>query len=214
MIYVSYSLRNEPFSDCELEMYLPQLPLKLQEKITSFRRREDASNSLIGKIMLRDMAKQFFNIPDILDHLVYSDFGKPYINAPLSFSISHSGNLVVCAISEKYQLGIDVEQITEFEFEPFREYMSVKEWEQVRLSINPNKKFLEFWTQKEAAIKADGRGLSIPFSRLNICKTGIIIQSQYWHLLKLTLHSNYIYHLATDKITTLNDIKIIDYKME
>lgn len=211
MVYLSYSVRKEPLSDYELERQLSQLPLNLQEKVTSFRRREDASNSLMGKIMLRDLAKHFFNIPDILDQLVYSNFGKPYINAPLSFSISHSGNLVVCAVSEIYQLGVDVEQIAKLEFELFQEYMSGKEWEQIWLANNPNKKFLKFWTQKEAAIKADGRGLSIPLNSLTLNNTELSFESQTWHLLELSLRSDYICHLATNRLLTLNDINIIEF---
>ncbi|SEG49611.1 4'-phosphopantetheinyl transferase family protein [Algoriphagus boritolerans] len=199
MVYISFAFLKEPLDKKVFEGYLNQLPLQMQEKVTRFRKWEDKTNSLLGKVMLNQCAASNFGISDILDQIVYNPHHRPEVNEPLSFSISHSGNMVVCAMSETCQLGIDVEQLVEFDFAPFQDYMSEKEWEQIHLAKDPNREFLKFWTQNEAVIKADGRGLSIPLNLLKVCNSKAKIAGTGWHLQEIKLHPCYICHLATDQ---------------
>lgn len=212
MVYLSYAHILEPFSTTEFEKNLVLLPSKMREKVVQFRRWEDSHNSLMGKILLMNTAERFFNMPDILTQLTYSDFKKPHINSSISFNISHAGNLVVCAMSDKHQLGIDVEQLSKIDFALFQDCMSEKEWEQIKLAKDPNREFLKFWTQKEAVIKADGRGLTIPLNGLKLNDCQISIDKKSWHLLKINVHSNYICHLATDKLLTIEDVKMVYHR--
>ncbi|SDA81117.1 4'-phosphopantetheinyl transferase [Algoriphagus alkaliphilus] len=211
MVYLIYAQMPEPLSSNVFENYLLLLPPKFQEKVCQFRRWEDSHNSLMGKILLNEMASRLFKIPNILTQLTYSDYGKPQINASLSFNISHAGNLVVCAMSEDHQVGLDVEQFSEIDFESYLDYMSENEWDQIQKAKNPNWEFLKFWTQKEAVIKADGRGLFIPIKDLRIDQLTAITTIKRWYLQEINLHKDYVCHLATDRVLEADEVVYLDF---
>ena len=213
MVYLQFTSVFEPLPQTVFENYLVELPESMQKTIRQYRRWEDAHLSLMGKILLKEMAYTYFNLPDILPHIRYSDFKKPEISTPLSFNISHSGNRVVCAISDAYQLGLDVEQISEIEFDYYLDYMSLKEWKKIHLAPAPNLEFLRFWTQKESAIKADGRGLNLPLHELEVQHSQLTIDTTTWHLKEVNLAKDYVCHLATDKELRQGDLFIKEFRI-
>lgn len=87
--------------------------------------------------------------------------GKPFVeNARVQFSISHSGDIAVCALSNK-PVGIDIEQIREVNvkvarrlFTPDEQTYVFEKWTQVK------ERFFEVWTRKEAYVKMLGKGVS------------------------------------------------------
>ena len=81
--------------------------------------------------------------------------GKPY-STNCFFSVSHSNEMVVLAISFHHPVGVDVEEIKETK-ENLRAFVSSKkEYEYIK----DNKNFFEIWTSKESLAKASGLGLS------------------------------------------------------
>lgn len=210
MVHISFALINQPLRQRVFDYYLNQLPKPMQNKAIHFRNWKDRTNSILGKVLLKQCASRYYNIPNILNQVSYNPFQRPEVNGPLSFSISHSGNMVVCAISENYQLGIDMEQFAAIDFDPYQNYMSAKEWMKIKLAIDPNREFLKIWTQKEAVIKADGRGLTLPLKELNPSESHLRIDKQSWYLREINLHSNYISHLATNKVLKSQDVKTVD----
>ncbi len=85
-----------------------------------------------------------------------TESGKPYaINADIYFSISHSSDMVVCAISEK-EIGIDIEKIRKIRFRTAEKFATESEIAYIR---NVENRFFEIWTLKEAFFKCKGTGL-------------------------------------------------------
>jgi 4'-phosphopantetheinyl transferase len=94
--------------------------------------------------------------------------GKPFLDAPahgrsLRFSLSHSGDLALVAVSLGRDLGVDVEQVRpRVDLEGFAaRYFSPRERDALA-RIPPGDRlraFLEIWTLKEAYLKACGDGL-------------------------------------------------------
>lgn len=82
--------------------------------------------------------------------------GKPFAKGlDIHFNISHSGDLVVCAVSDK-EIGIDIEKIRSINPRVFEKFADKKEVEY----INSHKNGLfEIWTLKEAYFKCIGTGL-------------------------------------------------------
>jgi 4'-phosphopantetheinyl transferase len=107
----------------------------------------------------------------------YSEFGKPDVSpaqnpAALAFSVSHSDDLCVVAVSHIHPLGIDVERIrddfggeevAQSNFAPaeFRELLSLS------TNVRPQA-FFNCWTRKEAYVKALGAGLQIPLDSFEV----------------------------------------------
>ena len=93
--------------------------------------------------------------------------GKPFLpDYPgFHFSLSHAGSWAVCAVSE-YPLGVDLEQLRELRRGVAERWFSASE--SALLRQMPPEAFFEFWTLKEAAVKATGEGLARGLSRAQV----------------------------------------------
>jgi len=105
--------------------------------------------------------------------------GKPFLesNPNLHFSISHAGEYVVCAISDK-PVGVDIESIDRDVFLPGK-LQRLDAMAQKCLSENEMKKFIQsnevekkelfikYWTRKEAYSKVIGKGIGMDFSTID-----------------------------------------------
>ena len=105
--------------------------------------------------------------------------GRPMLELPGSAaaaSISHSGNLVLCALGRVARIGVDVEQIR-----PRRDWDGLSRRvlhpiEVRRLAALTEaerwRRFYLAWTRKEALAKALGVGLKLPFARILLSSDG------------------------------------------
>jgi 4'-phosphopantetheinyl transferase len=97
--------------------------------------------------------------------------GRPEISDPpssLRFNLSHTKGLAACAITDGCDVGIDVEHIARpvSARELAKRFFSEREYADLSgLDGDAERaRFFEYWTLKEAYIKARGLGLSIPLS--------------------------------------------------
>ena len=109
--------------------------------------------------------------------IAYSLYGKPYLSnarmhKDISFNISHAGDLGLLAVAISRLIGVDLElvrQVTLME-SIARRFFAPEEVEQL-LSLPASlqaKAFFTCWTRKEAFVKAQGEGLSIPFNQFTV----------------------------------------------
>jgi 4'-phosphopantetheinyl transferase len=100
---------------------------------------------------------------------------KPVLKAsfgePIHFSLSRSEELVVIALASR-PLGVDVEWLPRaIDIEALRDLaLSRCEWEGLQRFDSADRKtaFLQCWTQKEAYLKAIGRGLHVPPASIEV----------------------------------------------
>ena len=106
----------------------------------------------------------------------YSKNGKPALNCPdtsqVEFNVSHSGEVALLAFTRGRPLGVDVEQVREnFDHEAIAgRFFSRQEQEQLA-TLPPAERYKGFfrcWTRKEAYIKAEGTGLSLPLHQFDV----------------------------------------------
>ena len=91
------------------------------------------------------------------------EFGKPYLaDNSFFFSLSHSGDVAMCAISDSLEVGCDVECHVNLKIAP--RFFAPAEIEKLNKSSSPDDTFLRIWTLKESFIKHSGNGLSTPLS--------------------------------------------------
>lgn len=82
--------------------------------------------------------------------------GKPYAeNSSYKFSISHCGNLVVCAVS-KNEIGVDIEKIRNVRLKMADKFACESEIKYIGEKLE---RFFEIWTLKEAFFKCKSTGL-------------------------------------------------------
>lgn len=138
-------ISTEEISNLEKELSKEQLNY-ISNKPSAKRRQ-----SLTARVLLYKLIQEYY--PDIdLSNLTFNERGKPSIvdNDNLYLSITHSNDMVGCAISEK-PIGIDVEKKRDVSFKTIRRVCTA--WEQKYLEKQPMD-FFKFWTAKEALYKA------------------------------------------------------------
>ena len=197
MIDILYSPNNAPIEASSWKEHLSILPLSIREKISRFHKWEDRQSALYGKLLLLEGLKKYGLHKDCLNNLSYNQWGKPFLeNGPI-FNISHSGNVVICAISKDIQLGIDVEKVdSKIDLTDFNDHMSKEQWAVIHESTNPHQTFFSYWVIKESVIKAEGRGLSIPLTDIHIKNSIVDLYGTKWHVKTMQLFEGYACSLA------------------
>lgn len=102
--------------------------------------------------------------------LIFSvtESGKPYCKShpEIHFSLSHSGDLLALAISDK-EIGIDIEKLRTAKEALITRVCSKNEINKINSSENKDKTFTEIWTKKEAYLKALGTGIDRELSGID-----------------------------------------------
>jgi 4'-phosphopantetheinyl transferase len=200
MIHFLFTYFNSKIPEHIWNEYLLRLPSDMQKKITRYVRWQDRQAGLFGKILLIESLRICGYPPSVIHHLSYNPFGKPWISESIDFNISHSGDYVVCAVTNKGKVGIDIERIRAIELADFKRYMSPEEWKHIKYADLPYERFYEYWTMKECVMKAEGKGLSIPLT--NIClndrKAFRSDNNRIWHLKEIFVDPEYKCFLATN----------------
>jgi len=189
------------------EDVLQKLPIPEQQKMKRYIRKADAYTSLLGKLLL---LKQLENTPFSLNDIKYNPQNRPYFSGQLDFNISHSSEYIICAFCEQGKLGIDIEKIKPIELKYFKKYWTKNEYQIIDNQLD---KFYFFWTRKEAIIKANGKGLTIPLNQFSVETDEVYLEGQTWFLYPITIAENYQVHLAFDQKIFLSQILTKEIKV-
>ncbi|MBL4649299.1 MAG: 4'-phosphopantetheinyl transferase superfamily protein [Aureispira sp.] len=140
------------------DQLIEQLPLVIQNRILRKKQQKKRESSLLGYTLLQQALIQYFDTN--LETITFLPSGKPILkaaNQSLSFNISHSKNLVGLVIGEGNTLGLDIEAFRKFDkVESSFSFFSLVEQEAILAAPNPDWKLIEFWSKKEALVKAVG----------------------------------------------------------
>lgn len=128
-------------------------------------------------------------------------YGKPsLVNAPgIEFNLAHSHSFALIAVASS-PLGIDIERVrADFDVIALaHRFFAPAETALVR--ADPGR-FFEFWTRKEAFIKAIGMGVSFPLQGFDTCADRVNIysptDSAAWYVQTLRPDQDYIAALVT-----------------
>lgn len=137
-----------------------------------FRFDRDAANFVARRALLRMILANYMGVQPSKLAFTYSPFGKPALDQnvySLRFSLSHSGELAVYAVSRGREIGVDIErfQQTSLEVSTIAEsFFSEKEIASLKdtAADQREERFLRLWTQLEARGKAAGTGIVSPNS--------------------------------------------------
>jgi 4'-phosphopantetheinyl transferase len=148
--------------------------LTAEEQIQAERRRAGRVREefAAGRACLRILLSNIFAVEPCDVPLIVGPYGKPTASVDgrsLSFNVTHSRGVILIALSENGDVGIDVERVDPAidVMEVARSAFGPHELRLLEAIRSPEERRLAFyrcWTQKEAIIKADGRGLSLPLS--------------------------------------------------
>lgn len=191
-----------------MDLYLSNFSLKFQEKVKRFRRWQDAQLSLLGRVLLmKGLAHLNYKFDE--SKLKYNPFDKPYFDDNhVHFNISHSEDFAVCGVTQLGEIGIDIEKINPISISSFKSQMTPAEWEMVNNIKNSKRAFYTYWSQKEAVIKAHGRGLNIPLKSFEIENNITAIGDENFYLREVNICDNYSCHIAIKKRLEAVNIQI------
>jgi len=136
----------------------------------------DSDRFIAAHGCLRDVLRRYLHCEP--GHLQFSvnQYGKPeLIHHKLEFNISHSGDFALVVVAQEHKVGVDVERIrSDMELENIASrYFSQREVLEL-MALPPEQKvsaFFNCWTRKEAYIKAQGFGLSLPLESFDVSLT-------------------------------------------
>ncbi|UOK49130.1 4'-phosphopantetheinyl transferase superfamily protein (plasmid) [Bacillus tropicus] len=162
IVEVPKKLSNEEF-----QYYLKKASTERQAKIKHYVRQEDSIRTLFGELLIRAIIKRERGITSKGLFLSYNKYGKPYFrDVPnFHFNISHSGKWLVCA-TDNNPIGIDIELIKPIDLRIAERFFTTEEYQHLKKQHEYNQLscFYDFWTLKEAFVKAIGKGLIVPLN--------------------------------------------------
>ena len=137
-----------------------------QARAAKYRSRDSAERYVVTRALVRDVLAARVGVgPRELD-IRQTERGKPVLTGALHFNVSHSGDLILLAVSADRAVGVDVERRREVE----RVDALIGRWltdteradvERIAGSgLRRSEAFLRVWSLKEARLKALGVGIA------------------------------------------------------
>lgn len=215
MIRFPWPLENEVHIHCkslatEIARYTsPEESIKAARLLDPHKR----NNSLTGRGLLREILGNYLGLQPTELHFSEGEHGKPYLSgiptntSRLHFNLSHSGPLFLLAIAANREVGVDIEQLTDYTPFPDMARLAFSLREQKELFILPDylqrSAFYRCWTRKEAYLKACGMGFALPSNSFDV---SLLPENQvslispdglsHWHLQDLCVPEDYHATLA------------------
>jgi 4'-phosphopantetheinyl transferase len=172
-VHVWRTTLNIPAADLAGLWYL--LSSDERERADRFHFEVDRRRCIIGRGLLRLLLGHILSTPAKELQFEYNEFGKPRIagrGLPIQFNLSHSGELVLIAMSLGRAVGIDVEMIrTNLDMDELaaRFFSDAECKNMASLPASTQcKAFFACWTRKEAYLKAQAVGLSLPLHQFDV----------------------------------------------
>jgi 4'-phosphopantetheinyl transferase len=208
MITCYYTEIKHEWSQQELAEKLMPLPDKLQQQALRKRQWIDKQLSITGKLLLLKLLQERNSKYSLAD-LKYNEYRRPYFEDEPDFNIAHSGNIVICCGAEKGQTGIDIELVNKLDFADFTDFFTGNEWNYINSYPNKFDGFYNFWTKKEAVLKAIGSGFHTPLNAVDVSGENLAYDGITYHIKSLDIHPDYKCHLATtQKLQAISLIKV------
>lgn len=157
---------------------------------------------------LRIILSRYLEISPEKVTFAYTTFGKPYIpsHPALQFNLSHSQDKAILAITYHQSIGADLEKIkTNYQLALAERFFHPAEIAYLQqASIQPENKFYDLWTRKEAILKAIGTGLRIPLNSFSVVNENnpsalIKLQNENWRILSLSLLDGFTSAIASNQ---------------
>jgi len=202
------------------QQYYRTLSADEQSRAERFRFERDKNHFIAARGLLREILRHYLHTTPEEISFCYNPQGKPALqnhpdNQNLMFNVSHSHGMALYAITQKKNIGIDVEQIrNDVEADKIATRFFSEQEASILYSLPIHLKtrgFYNCWTRKEAYLKARGEGLMTPLSKFSVSltpgKPAALINCQWdpdetsrWTLHELNVDHRYIAALAVEGI--------------
>ncbi|MDP8228348.1 MAG: 4'-phosphopantetheinyl transferase superfamily protein [Candidatus Electryoneaceae bacterium] len=201
MVSVLYTHFDKPLSLSDWNKLLFRLPENLHGAINRFVRWQDRHSSLFGKLLLLEGLKLYGLPPDKLKAIKFNRYKRPYLVGDFDFNISHSGEYVVCGVSDEGDIGIDIEKIHDIEIAHFQQFFPQDQWRWLQ-SIDFNLyEFFRLWTKIESVIKWEGSGMYVGIDKVSLKGENAEVGGKGCHVKEVFIERDYPCFFSTGNKT-------------
>ena len=174
---------------------MADLPPARRAEIGRWPDERDRHRSLLGSRLLLTGLGDLGYRAGALATLRYSPQSRPTLDLPVDFSVSHGDGRIVCALSTRGAVGIDVERLGRVVAKDFPLYLNATEraWAGRRA-----RRFYAVWTRKEAVVKAAGSGGLRDVARVDttLAADRGELDGRLWCLRAVPVGRSHVAHLA------------------
>lgn len=194
--------------EAQLEILASNLSSDELARANRFHFPEHRQHFIAGRGILRNILGYYLGVEPQQVKFDYQERGKPILadtcaKSGLSFNLSHSAGLALCAVNYIRQIGVDLEYIRPMsDVEALAQrFFLPREYQMMRsLPVEQKQKvFFRYWTCKEAYLKATGDGIA-QLEQIEIALTPTepaqLQTSKNWSLLELVPDDNYVAAVA------------------
>lgn len=165
-------LRDDLFCKEQLGCWVSALSNDEKEKAKQYLNKTAAFRYILTRVVLRFVLSHYVSIAPIEWRFGIGQYGRPFIEnsnerIKLSFNISHTEGLVVIAVAEAEEVGVDVENVRHpAPIRIAKRFFSQSESDALLAleADRQSRRFYEIWTLKESYVKAIGIGLQMPLN--------------------------------------------------
>jgi 4'-phosphopantetheinyl transferase len=179
------------------------------DRANRFRHAESRAHFITARTALRlILAQNLHTEPQSLTFTT-NHYGKPALDQPssIAFNLAHSGGAILIALAHNASLGVDLELIT-----PNPDILEIAarmftSEEAATLTPLPasfsqiptpsHLAFFRLWSRKEAVLKAEGRGLSLPATSFSALSPVVPVDGNTFYLHDIPLAPTHAAALAT-----------------
>ena len=168
--------------------------------VGKFKQDDDQMRSATGKIIARFMIAHYTGLSHEDINIEVQGFGKPHFihenpSHQVSYSVSHSEEIVMVAFTRLPAIGADVEKIRPLtDYCELAAFFFAKEECEAIMGQGDLEVFYKYWTAKEAFVKALGKGLHIDLKSF-VIKGNFLSRSSIkinkWHIIPLDVIRDY-----------------------
>ena len=164
-------------TDATRARYLPLLSAQERDRHQRFRFAQDRHIYLLAHALVRRSLSDELGCAPTDLQFEEGSHGKPALAPswgapPLHFNLSHTHGMVACGLTRVAPVGVDVERLDrriDLESLAQRVFSDVEQADLFsRTGQAQRERFFQYWTLKEAYIKAVGLGLSLPLEQITL----------------------------------------------
>lgn len=150
-------LRLSAVTPAALREWFSEADEETQAGLLRLRLPQAQKQSLAADHLARKMLKDRCGAAEIVFRR--GENGKPFVELPICFNLSHSGDFAACAVHER-PVGVDIEVLREIPARTARRVCTARELDSLyEGGAFDSARFLQVWTAKEAYLKYLGCGL-------------------------------------------------------
>lgn len=183
------------------------------ERAQRFRFKQDRERFILGHGVLRELLGRYLKRDGSLIRFSRGPFGKPFLERKkLRFNFSDTKDAILVGFTTGQEIGVDIETMArELDHAAVSEhYFTAPEIAAIQgAGPDAKRRFLDFWTRKEAVLKASGVGIMDDLRVLRVDSEHNVMTIEHeafvkmaaeeYHVRTWHLHSNHVVSLATEQ---------------